>query len=84
MKCNPWNTYIIYECRCNERLKTKDEGSIQLAYTGLLGGLEHLKIMTSLRGGRFFFFLFLQKRKKKRKTEIAMFNILALSVLGDR
>jgi hypothetical protein len=37
----------IYECRCDERLKTKAEGSTRLAYTGLLGGLEHLKIETS-------------------------------------
>jgi hypothetical protein len=37
----------IYECRCDERLKTKVEGSTRLSYTGLLGGLEHLKIETS-------------------------------------
>ena len=29
-----------------ERLKTKAEGSTRLAYTGLLGGLELLKIET--------------------------------------
>ena len=34
----------MYECRCDERLKTKTEGSTRLAYTGLLGGLQHLKI----------------------------------------
>ncbi len=28
----------------NERLKTKAEGSTRLAYTGLCGGLEQLKI----------------------------------------
>jgi hypothetical protein len=33
----------IYECRCDGRLKTKAEGSKRLAYTGLLGGLEHPK-----------------------------------------
>jgi hypothetical protein len=44
---------LIYECRCNERLKAKAEGSIRLTYTGLRGGLEHLKIETRLRGGRF-------------------------------
>ena len=44
---------LIYECRCNERLKAKAEGSARLAYTGLLGGLEHPKIETSLRGERF-------------------------------
>ncbi len=38
----------IYECRCDERLKTKTEGSTHLGYTGLLGGLEHLKIETRL------------------------------------
>jgi hypothetical protein len=43
---------LIYECRCNERLKGKVEGSIRLVYTGLCGGLEHLKIETRLRGGR--------------------------------
>jgi hypothetical protein len=34
----------MYECRCDERLKTKSEGSTRLEYTGLLGGLEHLNI----------------------------------------
>jgi hypothetical protein len=38
----------IYECRCDERLKTKAEESTRLAYTGLLGELEHLKIETRL------------------------------------
>ena len=42
-----------YECRCNERLKTKVEGSTRLTYTGLSGGLEHLKIETRLRDERF-------------------------------
>ena len=36
----------IYECRCDERLKTKAEGFTRLAYNGLRGGLEHLKIET--------------------------------------
>ena len=40
---------LIYECRCNERLKAKAEGSIRLAYTGLRVGLGHLKIETMLR-----------------------------------
>jgi hypothetical protein len=44
---------LIYECRCNERLKAKVEESIRLTYTGLCGGLEHLKIETRLSGGRF-------------------------------
>ena len=38
----------IYECRYDERLKTKAEESTRLTYTGLLGELEHLKIMTRL------------------------------------
>ena len=38
----------IYECRCDERLKTKVKEFTRLAYTGLLGGLEHLKIKTRL------------------------------------
>jgi hypothetical protein len=43
-------TYV-YECRCDERLKTKVEESTHLsylAYTMLLGELEHLKIETRL------------------------------------
>ncbi len=44
---------LIYECRCNERLKAKAEGSTRLAYTGLRGGLEHLKIEKMLRDERF-------------------------------
>jgi hypothetical protein len=39
---------LIYECRCDERLKTKVEEFTRLTYTGLLGGLEHLKIETRL------------------------------------
>ena len=42
----------MYECRCNERLKAKTEGSTCLAYTRLSGGLGHLKIETMLRGER--------------------------------
>ncbi len=41
-------TRPIYECRCDERLKTKSEKSTRLGYTGLLGELEHLKIKTRL------------------------------------
>jgi hypothetical protein len=41
-------TRPIYECRCDERLKTKAEESTLLAYTGLLVELEHLKIETTL------------------------------------
>ncbi len=47
------NRRIINECRCNERLKPKDEGSTRLTYTGLCGGLEHLKIETRLIDERF-------------------------------
>jgi hypothetical protein len=43
----------IYECRFDERLKTKAEGSTLLTYTGLVGGLEHLKIETRLLDERF-------------------------------
>jgi hypothetical protein len=39
-------TRPIYECRCDERLKTKSEKSTRLSYTGLIGKLEHLKIET--------------------------------------
>jgi hypothetical protein len=35
----------IYECRSEERLKIKTEGSTHLVYTGFVGGLEHLKIV---------------------------------------
>jgi hypothetical protein len=45
------NRRLIYECRCDERLKA--EGSTRLAYTGLRGGLEHLKIETRLIDERF-------------------------------
>ncbi len=41
-------TRPIYECWCEERLKTKAEESTCLTYTGLLGELEHLKIGTRL------------------------------------
>ena len=38
-------TKPIYECRCDERLKTRVEESTRLGYTQLVGELEHLKIM---------------------------------------
>jgi hypothetical protein len=41
-------TRPIYECGCDERLKTKSEKSTLFLYTGLLGELEHLKIKTRL------------------------------------
>ena len=47
------NRRLIYECRCDERLTDKVEGSTRLAYTGFGGGLEHLKIKTRLIDERF-------------------------------
>ena len=47
------NRRLIYECRCDERLKDKAEGSTRLAYIGWSGGLEHLKIETRLIDERF-------------------------------
>jgi hypothetical protein len=41
-------TRPIYECRCDERLKTKAEESTCLTYTGLFVELEHVKIETRL------------------------------------
>jgi len=38
----------MYEYRCDERLKTKSEGSTRLVYTGWHGGLEHPEIETRL------------------------------------
>jgi hypothetical protein len=46
-------TVSVCVCRCNERLKTKTEGSKLLTYTGFHGGQGHLKIETMLRGERF-------------------------------
>jgi hypothetical protein len=43
----------MYEYQCGERLKVKVEGSTLLTYTGLCGGLEHLKIWTRLIDERF-------------------------------
>ena len=42
------NRRLICKCRCDERLKVTAEGSTGLSYTGLHGGLEHLKIGTRL------------------------------------
>jgi hypothetical protein len=47
------NRRPIYECRCDERLKDKDERSTLLENTGLYGGLEHLNIETRLINERF-------------------------------
>ncbi len=43
----------MYECRCDERLKGKDERSTRLTYTVLCGGLEDLKIEARLIDERF-------------------------------
>jgi hypothetical protein len=40
-------------CRCDERLKAKTEETTRLTYTGLCGGLEHLKIETRLMNEMF-------------------------------
>jgi hypothetical protein len=42
-----------WECRYDERQKAKPEGSTRFVYTGLIGGLEHLKIETRLIDERF-------------------------------
>jgi hypothetical protein len=41
-------TRPIYDCRCDESLKTKAKESTRLTYTGFLGEREHLKIGTRL------------------------------------
>jgi hypothetical protein len=46
-------TRPMYECQCDERLKSKGEESTCLAYTGLFGELEHLKIETRLIDEKF-------------------------------
>ena len=45
-----WFTFVsrLFLFHCDERLKSKSEGSARLTYSGLLGGLEHLKIETRL------------------------------------
>jgi hypothetical protein len=47
------NRRLTYECRCDEILKGKTEGSTRLVYPGFHGGLEHLKIETRLIVERF-------------------------------
>ena len=47
MKLN-LKTRPLYECRCDERLKTKVEESTCLVYSVLFGELEYLKIETRL------------------------------------
>jgi hypothetical protein len=43
----------MYEYRCDERRKGKDEGSTRLTYTWLYEGLGPLKIETRLINERF-------------------------------
>jgi hypothetical protein len=43
----------MYECRCDERPKTKTEEFTRLVYIVILGGLEHLKIETRLIDEKF-------------------------------
>jgi len=38
------NRRRTYECRCDERLRVKVEGSTRLVYTEFRGGLENVKI----------------------------------------
>ncbi len=44
---------LIYEYRCDERLKTKNEESTRLTDTGLVVELKHLKTMTRLIDEKF-------------------------------
>ena len=44
---------LIYEYRCDDRLKTKNEESTRLAETGLVVELEHLKTKTRLIDEKF-------------------------------
>ena len=44
---------LIYEYRCDERLKTKTEESTRLRDTGLVVELEHLKTKTRLIDKKF-------------------------------
>jgi hypothetical protein len=50
---SPRSVCPIYECRYDERLKTKSEKSTRLSYTGLFGELEHLKIEPRLKDEMF-------------------------------
>ena len=63
----------IYECRCDERLKTKPKESTCLVSTGLYGELEHLKIKMRLINEMFpsvmgkEFFIITEKAKGKER-----------------
>ncbi len=43
---------LIYECRCNERLKDEGEGSTRVTHTGFREALEHLKNVTFIINNR--------------------------------
>ena len=59
-------TRPTYECRCDERLKTKPEESTRLVYTGFLGELEHLQIETRLN--------VVYYESRKRELQIRLMN----------
>jgi hypothetical protein len=44
---------LIYEYRCDKRMKTKNEKSTRLTYTGLVVELEHLKTKKRLIDKKF-------------------------------
>ncbi len=70
---------LIYECRCDERLKDKAEGSTRLTYSGFRGEMEHpkdrdtLKIETSLSSK---FLVFICNRIKKDEDLYLLKNML--------
>jgi hypothetical protein len=47
------NKRLIYECWCDERLRSRVEGSTCLGYTGLHEGLEPLEVETKIINERF-------------------------------
>jgi hypothetical protein len=53
-------TKPIYDCRCDERRKPKDDESTCLSYTGLFEELEYLKI---------FLFVYYESIKRKLETK---------------
>ncbi len=48
------NKRLIFECRCDPRLKSKDEGSTRLTYTTYVEG----------------FYVYYESRKRKLKTRL--------------
>jgi hypothetical protein len=52
-ECDIVKTWVRDLGLLDERLRTKTEGCTQFGYTGLVGGLEHLKIETRLKDERF-------------------------------